>query len=51
VACPCDIGKTQWGHGVGLSASEALCQAKNGKYWEDILHYFYTGIDLSKRWE
>ncbi len=51
VACPCDKGKTQWGHGVGLSASEALCQAKNGKFWEDILHYFYTGVDLTKRWE
>jgi peptidoglycan hydrolase-like amidase len=51
VACPCDKGKTQWGHGVGLSASEALCQAKNGKSWEDILHYFYWGVELTKRWE
>jgi len=51
VSCPCDAGKTQWGHGVGLSASEALCQAKNGKAWDDILHYFYQGIELTKRWK
>jgi stage II sporulation protein D len=50
VPAPCDKGKTLWGHGVGLSASEALCQANNGKEWKDILHYFYTGVDLMKRW-
>lgn len=51
VPTPCDKGKTLWGHGVGLSASEALCQANNGKEWNDILKYFYTGIDLTKRWK
>jgi len=51
VSCPCDKGKTLWGHGVGLSASEALCQANNGKEWTDILKYFYTGIELTKRWK
>jgi peptidoglycan hydrolase-like amidase len=51
VSCPCDKGKTLWGHGVGMSASEALCQANNGKEWKDILKYFYTGIDLTKRWK
>lgn len=51
VPAPCDIGKTLWGHGVGLSASEALCQANNGKEWDEILHYFYTDVDLTKRWE
>lgn len=52
VSCPCDAaaGKKLWGHGIGLSASEALCMAKQGKNWEEILKYFYQGIDLSKRW-
>lgn len=51
VPAPCDKGKTLWGHGVGMSASEALCQANNGKEWKEILKYFYTGIDLTKRWK
>ena len=51
VPCPCDKGKTLWGHGVGMSASEALCQANNGKAWGDIIRYFYTGIDLTRRWK
>lgn len=51
VSCPCDKGKTLWGHGVGMSASEALCQANNGKNWKDIIKYFYAGIDLTKRWD
>lgn len=51
VATPCDEGKALWGHGVGLSASAALCMAKNGEAWDDILEYFYQGIDLVRRWE
>lgn len=53
VPTPCDASKglKLWGHGVGLSASEALCMAKNGKKWDEILHYFYQDIDLLKRWE
>ena len=52
VPTPCDASKglKLWGHGVGLSASEALCMAKNGKKWDEILPYFYTDIDLLKRW-
>src|SRR3989339_1232720 len=50
VPAPCDAGKTLWGHGVGMSASQALCMANNGKDWREILTYFYTGIDLVKRW-
>jgi len=53
VPCPCDKenGRRLWGHGVGMSATEALCMAdKQGKKWDEILHYFYQGIDLSKRW-
>ncbi len=50
VPAPCDKGKTLWGHGVGLSASQAVCMANDGKDWQSILHYFYTGVDLTKRW-
>lgn len=52
VPCPCDLanGRTLWGHGVGLSASEALCMANQGKKWDEIIRYFYQGIDLKKRW-
>ncbi len=52
VKTPCDAekGRKLWGHGVGLSASEALCMAKEGKTWEEIIHYFYQGVDLKKRW-
>lgn len=53
VPAPCDLrkGRTLWGHGVGMSASEALCMAEEGgKKWDEILKYFYTGIELKKRW-
>lgn len=51
VTVACDKGKTQWGHGVGLAASGALCMAKDGKGYEEILKYFYTGIALEKWWK
>lgn len=50
VSVPCDAGKTLWGHGVGMSASGALCMANQGQLWDYILKYFYTGIQLTKRW-
>ncbi|MEK7665318.1 MAG: NBR1-Ig-like domain-containing protein [Patescibacteria group bacterium] len=51
VAVPCDEGKTLWGHGVGMSASGGLCMAKEGKTYDEIVKYFYTGVALEKRWE
>ncbi|MBI4257103.1 hypothetical protein HY626_03560 [Candidatus Uhrbacteria bacterium] len=53
VDAPCDEerGYTLWGHGVGMGATEALCMANNGDDWEEILHYFYTDVDLIKRWD
>jgi hypothetical protein len=51
VPVPCDEGKTLWGHGVGMSASGALCMANNGDSWDYILKYFYTGIELNKKWQ
>ena len=50
VAVPCEVGKTMWGHGVGMSAGGALCMANNGSSFDEILKYFYTGVDLVKRW-
>lgn len=51
VSVPCDAGKTLWGHGVGMSASGALCMANQGQLWDQILHYFYTDIDIIKHWK
>ena len=48
VATPYDKGRTQWGHGVGMSARDGLYRAKDGANWDDILKYYYTGIDLQK---
>jgi hypothetical protein len=43
---PYDVGKTLWGHGVGMSASDALGRAEAGASWTQILEYYYTGIAL-----
>lgn len=52
VACPCDKekGYKLWGHGIGMSATEALCMANRGAGWEQILHYFYRDVALTRRW-
>ncbi len=51
VSVPCDEGKTLWGHGVGMSASGALCMANQGQLYDAILKHFYTGIEVEKKWE
>lgn len=51
VSVPCDEGKTLWGHGVGMSASGAICMANDGKTSEEILTYFYTGVEVTRMWE
>lgn len=51
VKVPCDEGRTLWGHGVGMSASGAICMANDGDDWETILKHFYTGIELTRTWE
>ncbi|MEK7183641.1 MAG: NBR1-Ig-like domain-containing protein [Patescibacteria group bacterium] len=51
VPVPCDEGETEWGHGVGMSASGALCMANEGQTYEQILKHFYTGIELDKQWQ
>jgi hypothetical protein len=44
-------GRSLWGHGVGMSATEALDMAEDGYDWEEILHHFYTDVELNQRWE
>jgi len=48
VPAPHDAGKTLWGHGVGMSASDALGWANDGKTYDWILKYFYTDTILKK---
>lgn len=35
-----------YGHGVGLSQYGANALAKEGKSWEEILHWYYTGVTI-----
>ncbi len=51
-ACDARKGRQLWGHGVGMSATEALCMAEEeGKTWDQILKYFYTGVELTRKWK
>lgn len=45
---PYDQGLTLWGHGVGMSANDAFGRAEAGAGFEEILKYYYTGIELKK---
>jgi len=38
-----------WGHGVGLCQVGAYGMALRGKTYEDILHHYYTGVDIVRR--
>ncbi len=51
VPAPYDKGQTLWGHGVGMSARDALYRAKDGADWQTIVKYYYTGVDLVKKWQ
>ncbi len=52
VAVPEDAGKILWGHGVGMSATGALIMAaREGKTYDAILKYFYTGIELRRAYK
>ena len=37
---------TGYGHGVGMSQYGAKALAKEGKSWEEILRWYYTGVEL-----
>lgn len=52
VPTPYDVGQTLWGHGVGMAATDAVQHAMNeGWTWEQILKYYYTGVDVVRKWE
>ena len=38
---------TGYGHGVGMSQYGANAMAKEGKTYEEILTWYYTGIELT----
>lgn len=48
VPVPQDIGRTLWGHGVGMSATGALDMANEGRGYDEILRHFYQGIELRR---
>ncbi len=48
VADPHCKGLQMAGHGVGMSGCGSLGLAKEGKTFDDILHYYYQGIVLRK---
>ena len=37
---------TGYGHGVGMSQTGADSLAKQGKTYEEIIHHFYTGVEI-----
>lgn len=51
VPVPWDVGRTLWGHGVGLSATGALGAANDGWSYDRILKHFYTGIELRRAYK
>jgi len=50
VVVACDVGKTEWGHGVGMPQSGANCLAKDGMTFDQIVKYFFTGVEIYKKW-
>ncbi len=46
VPVPWDNGRVLWGHGVGMSATGAIGMANDGKNYQEILKWFYTGTEL-----
>lgn len=52
VVAPYDAGKKLFGHGVGMSTLDAKARAqKDGWSFEQILTYYYTGVQLQKVYE
>ena len=36
-----------WGHGVGMSAMDAYYRAGDGWSWDNILKYYYSGVNIN----
>lgn len=39
---------TGWGHNVGMSQNGAKSLALNGKTFEEIIHFYYTNVEIHK---
>lgn len=51
VPVPEDAGYSSlYGHGVGMSGNGGLVMANNGKTYDQILKYFYTGIEITPQY-
>lgn len=51
VPVPQDVGKTLLGHGVGMSARGGLLMvADDGATYDEVLHYFFKGIQIQDRY-
>lgn len=51
VPVPHDVGRVLKGHGVGMSARGALLMVdEDGKTYDQVLKYFFTGIHLEDRY-
>lgn len=49
VECVYDKGKKIWGHGVGMSTADAVQRAAHdGWTYDQILKYYYTGVEIEK---
>ena len=48
VATPYDAGRQLFGHGVGMSARDAIGRANAGDAYGTILAYYYQGTELRK---
>lgn len=48
VKTPYDKGYSRLGHGVGMSLHDATRRAQKGVLYEDILKYYYTGVEVMK---
>lgn len=46
VKMPYDRGYSRLGHGVGMSLHDALARAKKGAMYEEILKYYYSGVEI-----
>jgi peptidoglycan hydrolase-like amidase len=47
---PCCTTHTLLGHGVGMSGDGAVYFADNGWGYKKILKYYYTGVEVEKRY-
>lgn len=45
---PYDVGRRKYGHGVGMSQTDAMGQARAGKGFEEILKLYYTGVEVKR---